>query len=215
MALQEAVQLIGVTGGIGCGKSEVCQTLSLLGCTVFNADREAKRIQEEDAEVIAGMKKLFGEDIYRKNGTAQFLPNRKKIAQVVFSDKEKLQALNQLIHPKVFAAFAAAKERVCQTEKKVLVKEAAILFESGGTKGLDHILVVAADFDVRVERLKQAGMDESQIRSRMKNQWPQDELIKRADFVIYNNGSRESLRSQTESILAEILKQSGRKPACN
>ncbi|ACF14825.1 dephospho-CoA kinase [Chloroherpeton thalassium ATCC 35110] len=205
MTLREAIHLVGVTGGIGCGKSEVCRILSSLGCKVFNADNVAKQIQEEDADVIAGMKKLFGDDIYHKNGTARLLPDRKKIAQIVFSDEKKLQALNNLIHPKVFAAFERAKESVCETEKKVLVKEAAILFEAGGTKGLDEIVVVAADFDVRLERLKQAGMEESQIRSRMQSQWSQEELIKRADFVIYNNSSLESLKAQTESVLEKIL----------
>lgn len=200
------LHLIGVTGGIGSGKSEVCRMLESLGCSVFSADLEAKRIQETDPEVIAGIRQLFGEDIYTETADGKLIPDRQRIAKVVFSDPDKLRKLNNLIHPKVFAAFERAKQDASAKGQKVLVKEAAILFEAGGTKGLDKVIVVAADNEKRIARAMSRGnLTEAEVNRRIANQWPQEELIKRADLVIYNNGTLEELRAQVERTLALII----------
>ncbi|NTV47661.1 MAG: dephospho-CoA kinase [Chlorobiales bacterium] len=204
--MTQALHLIGVTGGIGSGKSEVCRMLASFGCRVFSADVEAKLIQENDPEVIAGIRELFGDDIYTQSPEGKWIPDRQRIAKAVFSSPEKLDALNKLIHPKVFAAFEQAKQEAKADGQKVLVKEAAILFEAGGVKGLDKIVVVAADDKKRISRaMNRGGLTEAEVRRRMANQWPQDELIKRADLVIYNNGTIEELHQQVEKALTTIL----------
>ncbi len=194
------MKLIGVTGGIGSGKTTVCEIFRSLGCDVFNADLEAKRLQETDADVIAGIKNLFGDEIYI-NG----VPNRKKIASIVFSDLNKLDALNQLIHPKVFASFEAAKAQAAASGKPALVKEAAILFESGGARQVDETIAVIADKAVRVKRLLERGLSEAEAEQRIAAQLSNDDLIKRADHVIFNNGTLDDLTRDTEKIFHNIF----------
>jgi dephospho-CoA kinase len=194
------MRVIGVTGGIGSGKTTVCNILNALGCRIFNADQVAKELQETDPEVIAGIKALFGEEIYTGN-----VPNRKKIAQLVFSDKEKLMALNRLIHPKVFARFYEAKLDTERKGERVLVKEAAILFESGGNKQVDETIAVLADRDLRIKRLEGKGLTRDEIEQRMSMQLSDDELRQRADHVIENNGTLEELQSKVKETLEKIL----------
>ncbi len=198
--MTERIKRIGVTGGIGTGKTTVCHFLRALGCEIFSADIEAKRLQETDPDVIAGIKKIFGDTIY-ENG----LPDRKRIAEIIFHDEKKLSELNALIHPKVFRVFDEAARRAEAEGKPMIAKEAAILFESGGEKGLDAVLVVAADLEIRLARLHARGLSEADIRARMSRQFSQDELLKRADIVIWNNGSLDKLEAETKRAYHELL----------
>ncbi len=198
--MAKRIKRIGVTGGIGTGKTTVCNFLRALGCEIFSADIEAKRLQEIDPDVVAGIKNIFGKEIY-DNG----IPNRKRIAEIIFDDKEKLAQLNALIHPKVFRAFDEAARRAEAEGKTMIAKEAAILFESGGEKGLDAVLVVAADLDIRIARLKARGLSEADIRARMSRQFSQDELLKRADVVIWNNHSLDLLEAETKHAYLKLL----------
>lgn len=194
------MRVIGVTGGIGSGKTTVCDILRTLGCEIFSADLAAKALQESDPDVIAGIKTLFGEDSYAGN-----VPNRKKIADAAFNDPEKLAALNRLIHPKVFACFEAAKTAAAQKGVKALVKEAAILFESGGAKQVDDTLAVLAKKDLRIKRLQARGLTAEEIERRMAAQLSDDDLRARADYVIENNGSLDDLRHTVQQTLEKIL----------
>ncbi len=194
------MKIIGVTGGIGSGKTTVCDILRSLGCDIFNADLEAKRLQETDADVIAGIKNLFGDEIYQSG-----VPDRKKIASIVFSDSKKLDALNRLIHPKVFALFEAAKAQAAASGKFALVKEAAILFESGGARQVDETIAVIADKAVRIKRLLERGLSEAEAEQRIAAQLSNDDLIKRADYVICNNGTLDDLTRDTEKIFHQIF----------
>ncbi|MFN3561896.1 MAG: dephospho-CoA kinase [Chloroherpetonaceae bacterium] len=198
--MAKRIKRIGVTGGIGTGKTTVCNFLRALGCEIFSADIEAKRLQEIDPDVVAGIKNIFGKGIYENA-----LPNRKRIAEIIFHDEEKLVQLNALIHPKIFRAFDEAARRAEAEGKQMIAKEAAILFESGGEKGLDAVLVVAADLDIRMARLKARGLSEADIRARMSRQFPQDELLKRADVVIWNNHSLDLLEAETKRAYLELL----------
>ncbi len=198
--MTQRIKRVGVTGGIGTGKTTVCQFLRALGCEIFSADIEAKRLQEIDPDVIEGIKKIFGEAIYENS-----IPNRKRIAEIIFHDEKKLSELNALIHPKVFRAFNEAARRAEAEGKAMIVKEAAILFESGGEKGLDAVLVVAADLEIRLARLHARGLSEADIRARMSRQFSQDELLKRADVVIWNNGSLDKLEAETKRAYQELL----------
>ncbi len=205
--MSKRIKRVGVTGGIGTGKTTVCNFLRALGCEIFSADSEAKRLQETDPDVIEGIKTIFGDEIYD-----HAIPNRQRIAEIIFRDEKKLRELNALIHPKVFRAFDDAARRAEANGKAIIAKEAAILFESGGDKGLDAVLVVAADLDIRMARLKARGLSEADIRARMSRQFSQDELLKRADLVVWNNHSLDKLEAETERAYLELLAIPYRKP---
>ena len=198
--------LVGITGGLGSGKSMVCHFLSGMGCALFESDRVAKELQLYDPEVIAGIKALFGSKVYSCDASGSLLLDRKKIASEVFSSAEKLLALNRLIHPKVYKEFRAAVLDARKRGIKILVKEAAILFESGGNDGLDAVVVVAADLEERVERAVQKGMGtREEVLRRIAMQWPQEKLIAKADYVLFNKGSLDGLKKETESLYLKLL----------
>ncbi len=206
--------LVGVTGGLGSGKSTVCRFLSELGCALFESDRVAKELQLHDHEVIEGIRELFGPDIYLFDSMGGMLLDRKRVAAMVFSSPEKLEALNRLIHPKVFAEFQKAVIAAREQGIKILVKEAAILFESGGERLLDAVVVVAADREERIERAVQKGMgSREEIIRRIATQWPQEKLIEKADYVIINSGSVEELKHETELLYHTLLGAAS--SACN
>ncbi len=177
--------LLGITGGIGSGKSTVCQLFSVLGIPVYNADERAKWIVSNDREIEKAITAIFGEEAF-----IQGKYNKAFIASVVFNSQEKLKELNHIIHPAVGRDF----ERWVLTngqKSPYLVKEAALLFDSGSGKNLDYIAVVHAPDDLRIQRVKQRDpqRDESQIKSIIANQMSQEEMIKRASFLIDNSGS--------------------------
>ncbi|MBS1780665.1 MAG: dephospho-CoA kinase [Bacteroidetes bacterium] len=171
---------VGITGGIGSGKSVVCQVFQTLGIPVFNADDAARHLMEHDAELIASVKKLFGDDIYI-NGK----PNRERIASLVFSKQELLQELNKLMHP---ATIQYGKDWMLQQTTPYVIKEAAIFFESGSYKEMDVMVGVYAPKEIRLERaLKRSGVSEAKILERMANQMNEEEKMSRCDYVITND----------------------------
>ena len=200
--------LVGVTGGLGSGKSTVCRFLAEMGCALFDADRVARELQCSDPSIIAGIRRLFGDSVYSFDAEGLPVLDRRRIAGEVFSDPEKLRALNSLVHPRVYDAFHAMEEQAAREGRQVLVKEAAILFESGRTSGLDLIVVVDADKELRVKRALRKGLGTREdILGRIASQWPQEELMKRAGYVIRNEGSLEELRAETEKLYAFILRE--------
>jgi len=169
---------LGITGGIGSGKTTVCRILEVLGIPVYYADVRAKQLYHEDKEVMQAVKQLFGDDIYR-NGELE----RAEVAKRVFSNKELLQKLNGIVHPAVEKDFARWVESY--SNKPFVVKEAAILFENGGYKKLDLNVLVTAPEELRIKRVvKRDGISEEQVKDRIKNQWPDEKKIPLADFVI-------------------------------
>jgi dephospho-CoA kinase len=208
--------LLGVTGGLGSGKSTVCRYLAELGCRVFEADSVARQLQVHDREVVSAIRSIFGDGIYIRDPSGMVVPDRKAIASIVFSSPEKLAELNRAVHPAVFREFGRAVRKAGDDGVRILVKEAAILFESGGDKGLDAVLVVAADTGTRIARAVRKGIGtEEEIKKRMAAQWPQETLVEKADYVIMNNGSEEELKKQTAqlySTLLEVLESSSDSP---
>ena len=190
---------VGITGGIGSGKSTGCRVFELLEVPVFYADAEARKLQEEDASVRAAIISLFGNDIYNASGL-----NRKLVAEKVFTDKFLLDQLNKIIHPATIIAFNKWKENY--NDKSYVLKEAAILFESSGNIGLDKIIVVSAPEDIRIERImKRDTLLREQIISRMKNQMSDEEKTARADFVIVND-EKQAIIPQVMKIHESLLK---------
>jgi dephospho-CoA kinase len=208
--------LVGVTGGIGSGKSTVCHFLAEMGCALFEADRVAKELQCSDPQIIAGIRKLFGNDVYFSASGASLQLDRRRVASEVFSNPEKLRALNHLVHPAVHEAFRAAVEAARQQGREVLVKEAAILFETGRTADLDLIVVVVADTQLRLRRAVEKGLgSREEVLGRMASQWPQEKLLEKAGYVIHNEGSEDDLRRQTEILYEFILQEAASGRDCS
>lgn len=186
------MKTIGLTGGIGSGKSSVARVFSSLGVPVFYADVSGKKVLESDAEVVNAVTKLIGEQAYNENGAA----NRAHIASIVFNDQSKLEALNAIIHPAVGRDFLQWKS---QQKATYCLREAAILFESGSHKDCDAVICVSAAKDIRVKRvMDRDGVSSAEVEARMAKQMPQAEKEKLADFVIQNNGN--------ESLISQVIK---------
>jgi len=169
---------LGVTGGIGSGKTTVCRIFEVFGVPVYYADVRAKQLYYENKDVIQAVKKLFGDDIYVSGKL-----NRAEVARRVFNDKDLLQKLNAIVHPAVEKDFA--KWAAGYSHEPFVVKEAAILFENGGYKKLDLNALVTAPEDIRIKRVvKRDGISEDQVKERIRNQWPDEKKIPLADFVI-------------------------------
>lgn len=192
---------LGVTGGIGSGKTQVCSIISAMGYPVFNADSVARWIVEEDSKIISCIKEVFGDDIYVND-----LLNRKRVAELVFSNPNLLETLNSIVHPAVKEYF---NNWVLKYQSRSLVvEEAAILFESGNYKNLDKIIVVTAPVVLRINRVKERdGVSREAILNRINSQFSQDELIKRGDYIIENDGVQLIL-PQIVAIINDLLKDS-------
>jgi len=171
---------VGLTGGIGVGKTYVAEIFQQMGVPVFNADVEAKKCLVEDSKLIAAVRSVFGEHIY-ENGTLQ----KDELAKIVFNNNEKLAELNALVHPVVKQRF----EDWCQRQTTAIVmKEAAILFESDAHLDLDSVICINANDQLRITRVrKRDGCLDEEIKNRMNKQMPQAEKEELADFVITNN----------------------------
>lgn len=190
------MKIIGLTGGIGSGKTTVSKIFETFGAAVYNSDLRAKKIQDENHAAISGLKKLFGENIYSKDG----ILDRKKVASMVFSDEIMLQKLNALIHPLVFEDFS----NFCKinTEKKAVVLESAILIESGFFKRVDFSVLVTADLETRINRtVMRDRVTKEQVLSRMKNQMSDIKKKEFCQYEIINNGSLDEVENQVKIIL--------------
>ncbi len=171
---------IGLTGGIGSGKSVVAKVFETLGIPVYYADDAAKKLMNRDEELKAAIIKNFGAASYF-NGELE----RKYIASIVFNDKEKLELLNSLTHP---ATIRNAEEWIKQQTSHYIIKEAALLFESGANKNLDYVIGVFAPLPLRIKRvMARDRMSEDEIMKRINRQMDEEEKMKRCDFVIINN----------------------------
>ena len=173
---------IGITGGIGSGKSTVCKVFETLGIPVYYADTEAKKLLDTDTTVFQLVRTAFGEVILNDLGKI----DRKKMAAIVFADDEKLAKLNSIIHPAVAKHFE--KWLLQQKNAPYILKEAAILFESGANKQVDKVIAVTAPLELRIERIvKRDNVSEKEVKKRIKNQWTEEEIVKRSDYVIIND----------------------------
>lgn len=188
---------VGITGGIGSGKSMVCQVFQALGIPVFDADKEAKMLMESDVLLIAAIKKLLGEDAYCKGKL-----NREYIAASVFDNPALLQSLNQLVHP---AVTQYGKQWIAHQHATYVVKEAALFFESGSHQEMNLMIGVSAPENLRIQRaMKRAGATETDIKKRMAQQLNEEEKMSRCHKVIVND-NKSSVLQQVMQIHKEIL----------
>ncbi|ADQ15820.1 dephospho-CoA kinase [Leadbetterella byssophila DSM 17132] len=182
---------VGITGGIGSGKSTVARIFSHLGIPVYDSDQRAKDLVSSDTQLITQIKQLMGVEAYLPDGTY----HRKYISEQVFKNPEKLKALNHLIHPAVRKDFEAWVNQ--QVDAPYVLKEAAIMNRDSG---LDAIIVVHTPVKERIERvIKRDGRTEDQVKNIMENQKTEEEFISVADYVI-NNGNGHSILRQVLEI---------------
>jgi len=174
---------VGITGGIGSGKSVVCRVFATLGIPVFNADLAARHLLETDENLKQQVRSLLGDDSYKSG-----LPDRAKIASLVFNDSTKLAALNALIHP---ATITYGEQWMSQQQAPYAIKEAAIFFESGSYKAMDVMLGVFAPRELRIQRtMRRSVFTREDVLDRMSQQMDDDEKMRRCDYVIVNDGQQ-------------------------
>lgn len=191
-------KLVGLTGGIGSGKTTVAKYFEELGVPVYIADSEAKALMNRSKVIRRKLIALFGNEAYVENTL-----NRPFIAQQIFNDKKLLNAMNAIVHPKVASHF---KRWVNKQDSPYVISEAAILFENGSYKKYDYIITVTAPEDIRLQRvIKRDNSNKQKVEAIMANQWSDEEKIKRSDFVI-ENIDLEQTKIQVRKIHKKILK---------
>jgi len=182
--------IVGLTGGIGSGKTTVLKMFEALGAEIFIADVEAKKIMNTNVELKQQIINLLGKEAYKKNTL-----NNSYIASQVFENKDKLYALNQLVHPKVKNALITKAKK---NQEQIIIYEAAILFESGSYKLCDYVITVVAPLKNRINRIvKRDGVTKKEVLSRVNNQLNDFEKIKKSQFVVKNT----NLKTTNQQVL--------------
>ncbi len=196
--------MIGLTGTIGAGKSTIIAWLAARGLCAVDADQLTREVQQPGEPAYAPIVAAFGEQILRTDGSI----DRAALGAIVFADPERLRQLEAIVHPAVYARFA---QRMAECKAPALVVEAIKLFESGRLIPFcDEIWVVVISEAEQIRRLQESrGMSEVEVRQRIAHQIAQDERIKRATRVIYNDGTREALHAQLEAIWSEVTAKYG------
>ena len=175
------MKIVGLTGGIGSGKSTVAHLLQVYGIPVYDSDSRSKMLCQTDKELIFSLKLLFGEQVYLSDGSL----NRPFMAKALFDDKALLQASNSLIHPVVGRDFTTWAEH---QDAPFAVQETAILFEAGLEERYDAIICISAPETLRLERTcNRSGLPKQDVLARMRNQLSEEERIRRCDFVLVND----------------------------
>ncbi|MEJ0055462.1 MAG: dephospho-CoA kinase [Bacteroidota bacterium] len=177
---------VGITGGIGSGKSLISRIFKSLGVPVYDADSHARNLMSTDALLIDQIKIEFGDDAYKKDGSL----DRGYLSFATFGKKDRLEKLNSFVHPRVAADYARWSDE--RSGFPYVLREAALLYEIGADASVDKMIVVSAPEDLRINRIIQRDPQRTieQIRAIINSQWPEEEKLKRADYIIYNNDSR-------------------------
>jgi dephospho-CoA kinase len=195
---------IGLTGGIGSGKTTVAKVFEVLGIPVYYADEAAKELMHTNELLKQQLIFHFGKETFFEDGQL----NRKHLSSIVFNNKEKLELLNSLVHP---ATIADAKEWFSKQQSPYVIKEAALLFESGTAEGLDYIIGVTAPTALRIKRvMDRDGVSPEDVKKRMTNQVDDIIKMKLCDFVLHNN-EQELLLPQVLALHNELIKRSTEK----
>jgi dephospho-CoA kinase len=195
---------IGITGGIGSGKTTVCQIFESMGIPIYYADVEAKKLLISNLQVKKNVQRVLGEDAYHKNGKV----NKDYIGSVIFSDPGKLTEMNNIVHPAVQVDSERWFEVVKQQNPKppYAIKEAALLVENGSFKHLDALIVVTCPEVIRISRvMTRDKISREKVLERIKNQLPEEAKVAVADYIINNDGNTP-LIDQVMEIHHKILK---------
>lgn len=190
------MRVIGLTGGIGSGKSTVSRLLAELGATVLDADKVAHQLYEPGKEAWEALVAEFGQGILTPTGAI----DRAKLGGMVFSEPEALKRLNRIMHPRIFHRLRDILREYLQQGLGVVVVEAAVLLEAGWTPLVDEVWVTVASEETVVARLQQKGLSPEQARARLRSQLPVEDKLKAAQVVIPNDGDLEELRRRVEAL---------------
>jgi dephospho-CoA kinase len=189
---------IGITGGIGSGKSTVAKIIETIGYPVYYSDQRAKDLMNSSDEIKEELNNHFGLDFYSEGSL-----NRKLLADKIFQNKDELNFVNQLVHPIVRQDFYVWSEN---QSSKIVFQESALLFETGNEKNFTATLLITAEDELRIQRvMKRDNCSRASVLERMKNQLPESEKISKATFIIENNET-ESVIQQTLTIVDKIKK---------
>ena len=203
--------LVGVTGGIGSGKSTVCRLFERLGRPVLSADEIARELTEKDDYVRKRIQKIFGEQIYMGNGGL----DRKRVASMVFTSRALRKKLDSVVHPSVFKAIEQRIKELPEAQRRpYVIIEAALIYETGMDKWLDRVIVVQAQEETRISRvMMRDGSSREAVLQRVKSQSPADEKAARADFIIVNEENRTALESKVAFIDTLLQRMNSPMPA--
>ena len=194
---------VGLTGGIGSGKSTASNFFELFGSFVINADEEAKKILSSNETVQHELISEFGTDIIDVSGEI----NKAKLARVAFQDEDHQQRLNSVIHPYIYNSIDDHFNDVLKDGKfDIFIVDGALIFESGYDVHMDYIVVVTALLKNRMERaLARQTLSREEILKRIELQWPEEEKVNLADFVIHNDGSEEDLKNNVKVLIEKLI----------
>lgn len=190
---------LGVTGGIGSGKSTVCKVFSVLGIPVFSADDEARKLQDNDIDLRRKINDLAGKDLFTSGRL-----DRAALAELIFRNRELLERVNSIVHPAVFSYY---REWVKKQDTPYSIMEAAILFESGASEMMDRILTVVTPMEERIERVvKGKRLTREQVTERIMNQIDDETRISKSDYVIFNS-EKDMIIPAVLGVHKEMLRQ--------
>lgn len=197
-AQDEGFLRVGITGGIGGGKSTVCRFFASLGRAVLSADEIGKELTEKNDEIKSLIRKTFGGAVFLPGG----LVNRKALASIVFNDPSSRRKLDAIIHPQVFAAIDDALDKLSPSKRSpYVIIEAALIYESGMDERLDYVVVVNAEEEARIKRvMKRDSVTQEAILARIRSQMDVKTKLELADFSISNDGSEEELVARVKFI---------------
>ncbi len=200
--------IIGITGGIACGKTTVSDLLAEKGAIPINADEIGHQLLKSDSPILNQLTETFGPDILDDSGDV----SRKKLGAIVFSDKAALEKLNSLMHPLIIErSRSQARELVAEDPSCVVLLDAPLLIEAGAYDSVDLIIVVTSSRDLQIRRILERShsqkrpLTESEAQARIDSQMPVSEKVKYADIVIENNGTHEDLQSQIDHLWNDFI----------
>ncbi len=195
--------VVGVTGGIGCGQSTVCDFLEKMSCKVINADLKAREVIQKDRNLQRLLKNTFGNGIFMENGEL----DRKKLAEIAFKDELSTMKLNHLVHPRMVECLIEEMEKARFSMRfPIVIVDAALIYEISNEKFFDFVLVVNAPLNLRQTRvIGRDGMSKRQFMERVDKQIPLEDKVKWADFVINNDGSMEELKERTKEVYQKLM----------
>jgi len=194
---------VGLTGGIGSGKTTASNFFEAFGSFVINADEEAKKLMSSNETVQHELIAEFGTDIIDVSGQI----NKAKLAKIAFQDEDHQQTLNSVIHPYIYDSIDNQFNRVLKNGKfDIFIVDGALIFESGYDVHMDYIIVVTALLKNRIERaLGRKTLSRDEILKRINLQWSEEEKVNLADFVIHNDGSEEDLKNNVKSLIEKLI----------
>jgi len=193
---------VGLTGGIGTGKSHVAKIFIELGCYVFDADKIARQVVEPGEVGFEKVVAEFGKEILAEDGTI----DRAKLGQIVFSSPEKREKLNQILHPIIIAKQdSLISETINQDPNAIVIIDAALMIETGSYKRFDKLIVVYCDRESQIERvMKRNNLPRNEVESRINSQMPSDEKRKYADIEIDTSGTFEETEDKVKAVYQEL-----------